>query len=236
MCRFLFIKNYSLSNKYGFLKKFMYVYLITYFNYIIMKKFTFIIYAMVLFVFLSCSTEKITEDTISQDPNFRVTESVINNSIINFGRTSLEEPCMTTNLIAGQHYIAGTVTVDTDGENLIITYTTNEEWTIGATHMSIGNCDEQAIPTTGSGNPKVGKFEHSTTHSDGVNEVTYTISMSVANEVGAFCFAAHAEVSGPTGGETAWAEGSEFDGKSWAMFVEANVSDCDVVDDDGGVK
>lgn len=196
-----------------------------------MKKFTFISSALFLLVFASCSTEGVTEAEAKQDPNFRVTEAIIKNkSIISFGRASLDEPCMTTNLIAGQNYIAGTVTVDTDGENLIIIYATNEDWTIGATHMSIGNCEDQTIPTTGSGNPKVGKFEHSTTHSNGVNEVTYLINLSVANESGGFCFAAHAEVTGPTGGETAWAEGTQFDGKSWAMYVEANTSDCDVVD------
>ena len=114
-----------------------------------------------------------------------------------------------------------------DGENLIITYTTNGDWTIDATHLSIGGCDDGSIPTTGSGNPKIGKFEYHSTHSDGVNQVTYTISLDTILDE--YCFAAHAEVTGPTGGETAWAEGTEFPGNSWAMFVEANLSDCDII-------
>ncbi len=201
-----------------------------------MKKITFLISALFLIVFFSCSTDKIANEETNQDPNFRVSEAIVKNAKGNISslRTSLDEPCITTNLIAGQNYIAGTVTVDTDGENLIITYTTNEDWTIGATHMSIGNCEDQEIPTTGSGNPKVGKFEHSTTHSDGINQVIYLISLSIVNADGGYCFAAHAEVTGPTGGETAWAEGISFDGKSWAMYVEANVSDCLVDGDDGG--
>jgi hypothetical protein len=202
-----------------------------------MKKITVLISALLLISFFSCNTESINDEKITQDPNFRVFEAKVKKKgSISSLRMSLDEPCMSTNLIAGQNYIAGTVTVDTDGENLIITYTTNEEWTIDATHLSIGDCGEQSIPTTGSGNPKVGKFAHSTTHSEGVNEVTYLIDLSVANEEGDFCFAAHAEVTGPEGEETAWAEGTPFDGKSWAMYVEANTSDCDIVDDGDGVK
>ena len=138
---------------------------------------------------------------------------------------------MTTNLIAGQNMVAGTVSVDSDGQTLTITYTTNSDWTIDATHLSIGNCDEQWVPTTGSGNPKVGKFEHSASHPDGTTTVTYYLDQSVLNEN--YCFAAHAEVSGPSN-ETAWAEGLDFDGNSWAMYVEAFLSDCDLDDNSGG--
>ncbi len=193
-----------------------------------MKKIPQTIFILCAFIVFGCSTEKLAEETASKDPNFRVTQSFSKrkNKPLNTSRESIEDPCMTTNLIAGQHHIAGTVTVDTDEEDLIITYRTNEDWTIRATHMSIGNCEDQSIPTTGSGNPKVGKFEHHTTHNDGINEVIYRISKDAIDEN--YCFAAHAEVVGPTGGETAWAEGTPFDGNNWAMFVEALLSDCDV--------
>lgn len=198
-----------------------------------MKKSIITVMSLGLLIFFGCTFENLEEETLSQDPNFRVTEAFrkTKKGISSMSRASLEEPCMTTNLIAGQHHIAGTITVDTDAEDLIITYTTNEDWTIKATHMSIGNCEDQSIPTTGSGNPKVGKFEHHTTHSDGVNEVIYRINKQALNNE--YCFAAHAEVTGPTGGETAWAEGTPFDGNSWAMFVEALLSDCDVDGDSG---
>jgi hypothetical protein len=188
-----------------------------------MKKSIFIFSVLCLLLMSSCSTEKVLEDTIGIDPNFRVAESTINS---NSASREVVDACYTTNLIAGQNYIAGVVTVELEGNDLIITYTTNEDWTIDATHMSIGNCEDQEIPTTGSGNPKVGKFEHSSEHSTGVNQVVYMVDWLVAEDGNRYCFAAHAEVTGPTGGETAWAEGIEFDGKSWAMYIDANLSDC----------
>lgn len=186
-----------------------------------MKKFKFLMTLFSTAIFLSCSSEKLEENKGLEikDPNFRVTESVVNNS-----NTSLDEQCLTVNLIAGQNHIAGTVSVNNDGENLIITYNTNDDWTIGLTHLSIGNCDELLEQTTGSGNPQIGHFEHSEEHPEGTNEVIYMISLDALDEF--YCFAAHAEVYGPTGEETAWAEGTEFEGNSWAMFVEAQLSDC----------
>lgn len=183
-----------------------------------------VLYSIILgILFLSCNTEEL-ENSSSSDPNFRVSEAIIENVDPNI---SNEEYCVVTNLIAGQHHIAGSVTVESDGVNLIITYTTNEGWTINATHLSIGGCDDESIPTNGAGNPTIGRFEYHSTHSDGVNQVTYMISLDVIPEY--YCFAAHAEVSGPTGGETAWAEGSEFSGNSWAMYVEAVLSDCNII-------
>ena len=180
--------------------------------------------ALSLMLFLGCSSESENLTENSKSPNFRVYESVIKgiNNVLG-DRAAEGEYCATTNLIAGQHHIAGTVTVENDGENLIITYTTNEDWTIDLTHMSIGDC-EQSIPTTGSGNPKVGHFEHTEPHSADTNQVIYMVSLDIVPEN--YCFAAHAEVHGPTGGETAWAEGPGFDGNSWAMYVEAFLSDC----------
>ncbi len=175
-------------------------------------------------IFTGCSTEQQDiELATAKTPNFRVIEF----SKSNFhSRASYDEPCMTTNLIAGQHHVAGIVSVDSDGVNLIITYNVSKDWTIDATHLSIGDCNSQDIPTTGSGNPKIGHFEHSTNHSTGVTEVVYYLDLSVLDE--SYCFAAHAEVSGPDGEETAWAEGTSFEGNSWAMYVEAYLSDCDI--------
>ncbi len=87
-------------------------------NYYIMKKITVLISALLLISFFSCNTESINDEKITQDPNFRVFEAKVKKKgSVNGLRTSLDEPCMTTNLIAGQNYIAGTVTVDIDGEN-----------------------------------------------------------------------------------------------------------------------
>ena len=194
-----------------------------------MKKFTFINAILSVAFIFSCSTEKLENSEIQtiNDPNFRVSERTIDRPS---AKISKDLPCMWTELMAGQHHEAGTVSVDNDGENLIITYSTNPDWTINLTHLSIGNCDEQSFPTTGSGNPKVGKFEHTEPHSAGTNEVVYMISLDVVEDN--YCFAAHAEVTWPTGEETAWANGIDFGGKSWAMYVDSLEYNCDTNDID----
>jgi hypothetical protein len=188
-----------------------------------MKKTTFYVAMLLSFTFFSCNTEDVTDQELNKDPNFRVAESTTSNTA---NRASLEDPCSEVNLIAGQNQVAGKVSVDMQETDLIITITTDPGWTISETHLSIGNCDEQWVPTTGSGNPKIGHFEHSTSHNGDVTQVSYTLDSNVLDE--AYCFAAHAVVSGPTGGETAWGEGLDFDGNSWAMYVEANKSDCNI--------
>ena len=189
-----------------------------------MKKFTFLLLLFTASILLSCNTENLEDNTLTNEvPSFSVTESTINFQL-------RSTPCMEVPLIAGQNMTAGSVSVDRDGDNLIITYSTIGDWTIDLTHLSAGNCDDQWVPTTGSGNPKVGKFEHTEPHSVETNTVVYIINNFFNDPdntiAGLFCFAAHAEVTGPTGGETAWAEGIEFDGNSWAMYVEATETPC----------
>ncbi|MBR9845041.1 MAG: hypothetical protein GYB35_02510 [Algicola sp.] len=142
-----------------------------------------------------------------------------------------DDPCYSTTLYAGQHNDAGMVTVQIDEDNLIVTFSSNEDWTIELTHLALGNCDEDWVPLTGSGNPQIGQFEFTDPFSITPHEVIYILSMEDLNLNENFCFAAHAEVDGLTGGETAWAQGTEFDGNSWAMFSE--VTECEE-DDDGG--
>ena len=186
-----------------------------------MKKSTFLFLLFTATIILGCNTESIEDNTLTnQEPIFSVTENTIN-----FQLRSTSS-CAMADLMAGQDMKAGTVTAEIENDNLVITYSTDTGWTIDLTHLSVGDCSLQTIPQTGSGNPKVGKFEHTEPHSTGTNEVVYMISLDALTEE--YCFAAHAEVQGPTGGETAWAEGPSFDGNSWAMYVEALLSDCDV--------
>ncbi|WP_250433432.1 hypothetical protein [Hanstruepera flava] len=186
-----------------------------------MKKLNLLLTALVVIVLFNCNTEEISNENLelNSDPNFRVQEFDKQ-----FFREDSEESCIYLNLLAGQHHEAGQLTVDVVEEDIVITYATFEGWSINATHMSIGNCNEQAIPTTGSGNPKIGQFEHGTTHNEGVNEVVYHVNRQALNDL--YCFAAHAVVTGPNGEETAWAEGIDFAGNSWAMYVEATQSEC----------
>lgn len=192
-----------------------------------MKKLTSIMAILFVALFFGCSNEQLDEQNSEKKK--------IKNQLIEISDESPDtdngEHCVYTHLTAGQHHTAGSVTIDVVGDNLIVTYTTNGDWTIGTTHLSIGVCDEDWVPTTGSGNPQIGQFEFTEPYSQTNQEVVYIIPIT---EVGDnYCFAAHAEVEGPTGGETAWAEGAEFSGNSWAMFSEFDLSNCTSNDDDG---
>lgn len=184
-----------------------------------MKNPTFNVPMLVLFLcFFTCSNEPLTDSTDSEENDFN---SNILDRIASFDE---DEHCVYTNLIAGQHHNTGSVTIDVDGDKLIVIYSTNDDWTLGTTHLSIGICDDDWVPTNGSGSPKIGHFEYTEPYSIEPHQVIYIIPIT---EIGDnYCFAAHAEVQGPTGGETAWGEGTSFSGNSWAMFEEFNLSDC----------
>ncbi|HEY5689756.1 MAG TPA: hypothetical protein VIS27_15740 [Yeosuana sp.] len=186
-----------------------------------MKKCTFLMVTIMVLTFTSCNMEPVNElGSALESKIVKDSEQVDDEVDLNDGTH-----CEVVRLMAGQHYEAGIITVDNDGQNLIITYAVNGDWTIYATHLSIIDCTAESFPMTNAGNPKIGQFEYSDTFADGVTEVVYMIPL---DEVSArYCFAAHAEVTGPTGGETAWGEGKDFGGRSWAMYVEADLSDCD---------
>lgn len=108
-------------------------------------------------------------------------------------------------LIAGQHHVAGKVTVASDGANILVTFTTNENWSLFATHLYVGDCD--AMPVNGGGNPRIGRFPYKEEHEGGVNSFTYTIPFEEVGEC--FCFAAHAEVGCATNDESEEDESEE---------------------------
>jgi hypothetical protein len=196
-----------------------------------MKKIYSLIMAVCLLFLTSCTKETtaITDDT-NQGINFFITEKDTSGEVKGKDATDI---CTEINLIAGQNYDAGSVIVTEDETYLYITYTTEDGWVIDATHMFAGICGD--IPQTRSGNPKVGVFDYGTEHSEGVTEVVYAIEKEFFDEC--FCVAAHAEVSllDEAGNviqqETAWGEGPEFDGNSWAMYHEFCQTGCTV--DDG---
>lgn len=186
-----------------------------------MKQFNLLAFSLIFGLLMGCSQQEIAKDDQFlerkiKDIKFLPVETTTD--------TNPEDHCVYTHLIAGQHYVAGSVTVDFVGENLIITFSTNGDWTLGTTHLSIGNCDEDWAPLNGGGNPQIGQFEYTEPTSYSSNEVVYVIPVAGLDDN--YCFAAHAEVDGPFGGETAWAEGNQFSGRSWAMFVESFLSDC----------
>ncbi|WP_131811158.1 hypothetical protein [Aequorivita soesokkakensis] len=124
--------------------------------------------------------------------------------------------------MAGQHYDSGNVEVAIDGENLLVTYTMEGDWVLNATHLFVGECSER--PANKSGNPKIGHFPYAATHAQGTT--SYTYSIPIASLPNCLCIAAHAEVSGPSGNETAWGAGLPYGGNSWAMYFEYCLDQC----------
>jgi len=190
-----------------------------------MRKTTFRLGIFLSVLFLGCSTEPYDEQldqalAAEQDALFAA------NAAMSIAELSEEDVCFTTELIAGQHYSAGTISIYVEDGNLIIVYATNEDWTLGKTHLQVGNCEGSWVPLTKAGNPKVGKFDYKEPFSADEHEVVYVIPLDEIDSDGEFCFAAHAEVQGPTGGETAWGKGDEFEGKSWAMYFKTDLTDC----------
>jgi hypothetical protein len=198
-----------------------------------MKKLTLMLSALCLLVISSCSKDTEINEEQAANPNFRVSSftaktqsgnSLVGNRATEFDVGTLGSPCYSTDLVAAQTQNAGDVSVYSDGNKMYIVYTTNENWTLQNTHLSVGNCAE-TIPTTGSGNPKVGQFEKtwtfvSYTNTNDVSDIIQVVyefdkegSEGVFGGVTAYdpwdkdtgyCFAAHAVVQGASN-ETAWA-------------------------------
>lgn len=190
-----------------------------------MKKQYFLLSLLATALLFSCNKDESQEDAYEAryTIDFNINEATVD--LLSKDETTA---CATMELIAGQFHNAGIVIIERDAEYLYITYETTGGWVIDATHMFAGVCTD--IPETRSGNPKVGVFDYSTTHSEGTNTVSYAIEIDFFEE--AFCVAAHAEVSliGETGNviqqETAWGSGTPFDGNSWAMYGEFDQTGC----------
>ncbi len=151
------------------------------------------------------------------------------------GGTIIQEPPVyckppkVVNLMAGQHIVSGTVTVGNDALNLYVTFVTVDGWLLNKTHLYVGA--PELLPVNNANNPQIGKFPYSTTHSPRVTSFTYTIPLAGLPDT--LCIAAHAEVVKVNGsgtviqGETAWGEGEDIGGKSWAMKFKYIVQRCE---------
>ena len=137
----------------------------------------------------------------------------------------------TANLIAdgGDEYIdVGDVIIWQDADYLYVQYVTTDGWSMTETHLAVDDVFAD-IPHTKKGNPKIGKFEFSGDHSPPTQEVLYTIDWDWASDALLY-IAAHAvvqkdmsliECAEPDWRiETAWGEGEDFGGASWAMVME----------------
>ncbi len=125
-----------------------------------------------------------------------------------------------TPLIAGQTDTVGLVTVEFVGDDIVVTYTTDEGWFITETHLHIAASEEdlRAQVTNRGGNPQIGNFDYG---DDDLytDEVTYTIpkgDIDPEPSDGCYYIAAHAVVVGPGEGEGGVVDLDAFN----AMFPE----------------
>lgn len=142
-------------------------------------------------------------------------------------------PCgdpLIVDLLAGQYIDVGEVTVWNDADDLFVLIETTGGWLLTETHVAIATSMEE-LPQTGSGNPKVGHFDLSAEHDPPV--ATYQYHVAYEYEPGVEVFiAVHAvvvlfdEEGNPVQEETAWADGLEFPGNSWATYFTYLVADC----------
>jgi len=130
-------------------------------------------------------------------------------------------------LIAGQDYDAGTVKIyqKSQGDDywLEIYIITEDGWKIDSSHVDVEKSYED-FPTTHNGNPKIGKFAYSEPDSASDTEHKYIIEgFGELDGCASLYIAVHAVVYKGSGEEmewqTAWANGKDFEGNSWAMYV-----------------
>jgi len=178
-----------------------------------MKKYLLILSALPL-AFSSCQQDESLTDTAA-------------NSVFRSGEMCAQS---STNLMAGQHHVAGSVIVENDADFLYVTYQATGNWRIKKTHLYVGACN--GIPTNGAGNPMIGHFPLHGNHSNpSVSSYTYTISLDDLPACG--CVAAHAEVvrlndaGTVVQSETAWGQGSRIGGSSWAMKFDYCKAECE---------
>lgn len=100
-----------------------------------------------------------------------------------------EDVSYKTNLIAGQHAIAGSITVSNDDENLFIIYETVDNWLINETHLYVGT----TIPT----NSAPGIFPYKHEELEGATTDSYEIPLEDlgVDSSSTIYIAAHAELT-----------------------------------------
>jgi len=189
----------------------------------------------------SCQTANDLDELKTDSYDFSVTT----NDLTGLASRNTETACLSTTLIAGQNYTAGRIDVEMVNEEgvdyVYISYITNSDWIIKLTHLYAG--DRDGIPETKKGNPKPGVFEKRMDYEANVIsdfEVEYKIAADAFEPC--FYIAAHAEVSkidlkgNVIQRETAWGQGEEFEGGSWAMYFEFCKNLCGGGDSGGGTK
>ena len=130
------------------------------------------------------------------------------------------EPVTETQLVAGQNTVVGDVFIAYDevAGTLTVTYETTG-WEIEETHLYVGSEDNR--PANNPGNPLIGQFPIAGEHDPGTTTVSYEVLIADLDLVDGCSgiVAAHAVVNDGNGNEeTAWGDGAEYGGNSWAMY------------------
>ncbi|MDO1501964.1 hypothetical protein Q2T40_17660 [Winogradskyella maritima] len=191
-----------------------------------MKKLLFLL-TVVALLSTACTSEPIilTEEASSE---INYTTSAKNSKTSNDSDWSFDVPCVQIPLMAGQYHNAGSVNIYVVDGEIVIAYESTGDWEISGVHMDISACDNLTFPVTGSGNPKIGKFQYKSEHPEGTDQVAFYFNENDLEDQ--FCVALHAVVNDGNGNEeTAWGQGIDFGGNSWAMYASVDLSDC-VVD------
>lgn len=139
-------------------------------------------------------------------------------------------------LFAGQTIDSGTVSAEVVGENLEVTYTATDGWTLNETHLWVGD-DIADMPSTRKGNPIPGKFPY--VSGDIAPATTYTVSVPLADlnfacpgEDKSYYVGAHASMSktnddGSVQNETGWSDGARISERgNWATLSTLSLT-CD---------
>lgn len=146
-------------------------------------------------------------------------------------------------LFAGQTIEAGTVCATVNVDDLDITYTTTNGWTLSETHLWVGSSIAD-MPQTRKGSPIPGQFPYVSGDISGTTTYTSSVALdsigfSCPGEDATFLVAAHASVArdngdGTTQTETGWSEGGPITARgNWAT-ISSLTATCSCDDGSGG--
>jgi hypothetical protein len=134
-----------------------------------------------------------------------------------------------TQLVAGQNYVAGSIAISNDANNIYIQYHTDAPWVISDAHAAVAST-LSGIPQTKTSNPIPGRFAYSATFDPETTDYTFVVPMAGSFVAGQSVFvAAHAQVQAPKasgGSQTGWGFGPGFAGNNWATYVNYTVQSC----------
>lgn len=131
---------------------------------------------------------------------------------------------VTSNIFAGQHHLAGTIMVSNDNEWIKVEVSLINGWTMSKIHLFAGLYEN--VPLNSKGNPKIGNFPIQSSFSSSTSKVFWIPANSYTSEQ-ELIIAFHAEVTNSSyGNQTAWADGSDFPGGSWATYLNYDFTKC----------